>query len=492
MCDAATVEVLSFNGLGAADGCTNTVKLPITGVSLFNTIGGTLPECVWHLRNLTTLHLTGNGLTGTIISRLPDHSVIGDLSLSHNQFSGTIPPNMQVVRRVDLSHNQFSGGYENSVGVWRNNVVDLEINRLSGHLPVSKLELERDVNVLKGNMFSCDSIPANDEFSDDYICGSEDLNESLLVLGSALTVTCGVAILWLVAATVTPSSARAIGPCSFVHERMSELYKCMTAVDRISSVVDWTVQPIDVLRQKFIEVRRLFVRLLCVVLIVGVPVYLLRGIDVEAEFSTHSNTYAWFWTLAYTHGVEPSCLILASWFVTVTICFHRIVLAPLLEESPENEETQGTGPISSLAISESSCGDGDDDVPKSYATGSVKVRVGIVAALLTNGAITITVNALYIYATQQHLSGAILFSIQLCLAVFRLAYSRGAFPVLSLPIVDPIANIRFRLRLLVVNTLIIPCVVTAFASPSCFQVSFTFYIFSLSSCSVDVYLAYRA
>jgi hypothetical protein len=50
------------------------------------------------------------------------------------------------------------------------------------------------------------------------------------------------------------------------------------------------------------------------------------------------------------------------------------------------------------------------------------------------------------------------------------AYAYGMFPLLSGPILDPIANISYRLRLLTVNNLVIPCLVTAFRSPACFQV----------------------
>jgi hypothetical protein len=143
ICEARTIEVMSLNGLGAAEGCKNTVKFPISDVALFNTIGGTLPECIWHLRNLTVLHLTGNALTGKLVKQLPHYSRMTDLSLSHNKFSGEIPLDVQMVQKVDLSYNQFTGKYEDSTDndYWRNSQLNLEINRLSGQLPLSKLEM---------------------------------------------------------------------------------------------------------------------------------------------------------------------------------------------------------------------------------------------------------------------------------------------------------------------------------------------------------------
>ena len=35
------------------------------------------------------------------------------------------------------------------------------------------------LSILQGNLFSCNSIPQNDEFSRDYVCGSQNLNDSL-------------------------------------------------------------------------------------------------------------------------------------------------------------------------------------------------------------------------------------------------------------------------------------------------------------------------
>ena len=66
MCDARNVSVLSMDGLGAAKACKGSVELPLSGVTLFNTLEGSIPSCVWVLPLLQVLHLTGNGLTGSV------------------------------------------------------------------------------------------------------------------------------------------------------------------------------------------------------------------------------------------------------------------------------------------------------------------------------------------------------------------------------------------------------------------------------------------
>jgi hypothetical protein len=466
LCHASTVEVLSLNGLGAAEGCPNTVKFPFSGVSLFNAIGGTLPDCVWHLPLLTTLHLTGNGLTGGVISQLPNNSRIEDLSLAHNKFSGNIPLHVQQVQRVDLSYNQFSGKYDGGLSVepWMNRFLDLEINRLSGQLPASRLENVSNLNVLRGNMFSCDTIPDNDQYVNDYTCGSEDLNESLYVFGSALFVTSCVALVACLAVVLFASKPTLLPV--LVREPCGLLFSYMTCVGELKSTDIISLQPIVVLCEKFMQIKWLFVQLFFVMLAIGAPVYIARSSDVDGDISTHTNTYFWFWTLAYLRGVVPSSLMLVSWIVAITVCFHRIVLAPLLEQTSVAAASDCKDDVGCTSGRSSN----GDVVSTKRLSGWGKDNAGHAGIMLINASVVISVNTLYIYATQQPVSAFIRFCMQLSLAVFRLVYTFFVFPVLSRTIVDPIAKIVFRLSLLIVNNLVVPIVVTAFASPSCFQV----------------------
>jgi Leucine-rich repeat (LRR) protein len=86
LCGTRELQVLSMDGLGGAQGCKHEYVIPITGVSLFNTLDGTVPACLWRLKNLTVLHLASNGLVGSIMQR--DYSgyesSITDLSLGTN------------------------------------------------------------------------------------------------------------------------------------------------------------------------------------------------------------------------------------------------------------------------------------------------------------------------------------------------------------------------------------------------------------------------
>jgi hypothetical protein len=97
--------------------------------------------------------------------------------------------------------------------------------------------------------------------------------------------------------------------------------------------------------------------------------------------------------------------------------------------------------------------------------------VHIGAAFAFNACVTVAVNVMYIYSTQLALGAAVHFGIQLSLSIFRLLYVVVAFPLLSRSIrSSAVENIRFRFMLLTINNLLIPCVVTALTSDSCFQV----------------------
>ena len=95
---------------------------------------------------------------------------------------------------------------------------------------------------------------------------------------------------------------------------------------------------------------------------------------------------------------------------------------------------------------------------------------GCILALLVNILVSITINTLYIITIQQSLSPSENFGVQIFLATFRLLYSSFVIPFLSKVQTDLVKKIRFKGLLQLTSNLIIPCVATLFASPSCFQV----------------------
>ena len=340
LCNARQVEVLSLNGLRAAEGCSNSVVFPLSGVGLFNTVGGTVPSCVWDLRNLSVLHLTGNGITGALIHTLPAHSQIADLSLSHNQLSGTISLDILNIASLDLSYNQLGGEFDRRAQFMPDSNINLEINRLSGQLPVPGLESVSNgsLSILRGNLFSCNSIPGNDEFSRDYVCGSLNLNDSLFVFVSAFG---GLAVLVLVLvcwACVCGEKHHQHQLVAALHARGVLLWTYLTYLqdwdtpgglinNKCSSpAVAAVVRKIVLLSGTFIEIMQHAVKLLLIILVGSSVLYIVKALDSSDTYTTHSQTYAWFWTLAYTRGVVPAGMLLMLWAVTISACFYCIVL----------------------------------------------------------------------------------------------------------------------------------------------------------------------
>ena len=173
LCAMKKVQVLSLNGLGGAGGCPNSVKIPLLGTLLQSIETAEIPSCLWRLKNLTTLHLSGNGYRGEISMTRPA-SRLNDISLSHNRLGGTIPVAVQTMKKIDLSRNRLVGHVN---GVANNSNVDTtlhaQVNRLSGRLPIHDLQQVTDVDILQGNMFSCETIPQNDVSNSGYICGKK-------------------------------------------------------------------------------------------------------------------------------------------------------------------------------------------------------------------------------------------------------------------------------------------------------------------------------
>lgn len=461
ICSATQAEVLSMNGLRAAEGCEDRAVFPLSGVALFNTIGGTIPHCVWLLKNLTVLHLVGNGLSGSLINTIPTYSQLEDLSLSRNQLTGTIPTDFFEVIHLDLSFNQFAGEYLDRTLSSLSSGINFEINRLSGQLPLSGIEEMSNTSslkILRGNMFSCNSIPDNDAYSSDYVCGSLHLNYSFISFASAVGICVAMLTVMLILNCDDTFGAKGGSKWQYL---VALLWPCENSIHNVdlsvyNEVYSHFLHKIAMLNGIFGKVMRLAVHLLVVVMAGSMPLYVLKALDTGGQYSTHSHTYSWFWTLAFMRGEVPAVLLIILWASAVVACFFRILVFEARRGS-STENTEGCHNYTGVGVR---CSD------TSYRNRSIY----IIVAFVLNAGIAVTVNALYIYSTQQALSASIHFSLQLSLSIFRILYTVFALPLLSKSISSTIMNVRFRFFLLTINNLLIPCVVTALTSDACIQV----------------------
>ena len=179
-----SLEVLILDGLHAAIACQKPLFFNSYHVTL---IPNQIPSCLFtSFEYLTTLHLSGNGYTGSLphVKHLTPFLI--DLSISHNLLTGIIPNAFlsHVWTTLDLSFNTLAGTLTESMYSFHDlhSALYLNINRLSGTIP-SQLRSAKNIRLLSGNIFICDaakqSLPQNDEYRGSYQCGSDSINDAI-------------------------------------------------------------------------------------------------------------------------------------------------------------------------------------------------------------------------------------------------------------------------------------------------------------------------
>ena len=195
ICSAGNIRTMTLNGLSSNKQCENQRFLP--GLLLKDYMHGSIPLCVWSLANLRSFHISGNRFSGEI-GGLPVNSVLDELSLSHNHFTGSLPVSIQQksYSLFDVSYNTFTGNIDDIVVSNTSRTLKTNLNRLSGH--ISKEFSQADLttlDILRGNMFDCQNIPSADEHSKTYECGSSNLDNALYFVSACI-------LFWLIVVAI--------------------------------------------------------------------------------------------------------------------------------------------------------------------------------------------------------------------------------------------------------------------------------------------------
>ena len=230
ICSSTSLISIALDGMGSANKCQKPILPGVPYFSQFRNqkaIHGEIPPCIFQLPNLQTLHLSGNGLSGTLPSSLNDPSNITPtlqvLSIAHNSLSGSIPLGIQqrVWSTLDLSFNKFSGILDDSFQrVASNASVSLNINRLSGDIPEAFLQSDGNVSMLDGNIFFCKSdlgtgknmgLPQQDPDYHIYSCGSDSVTRSIFIWFGVACIVVAAVMVWISIIYYTNSNSSSAG-----------------------------------------------------------------------------------------------------------------------------------------------------------------------------------------------------------------------------------------------------------------------------------------
>ena len=200
-----TLSELVLDGLHSASSCQQRAFPTIknSGIVMYSGVHGTLPSCIFQIPSLTKLHIGGNALHGTL-ANVPYTTSLIEFVATTNEFTGEVPSSLwqSNVNVLDLSFNRLRGTLPSDMLPAlraENASLKLRVNQLSGDIP-SILSNLSDINILEGNMFSCDftrsQLPSHDPKESTYNCGSNATNDSFIVflLASALM---GCLIWWI-------------------------------------------------------------------------------------------------------------------------------------------------------------------------------------------------------------------------------------------------------------------------------------------------------
>ena len=203
----------------------------------------------------------------------------------------------------------------------------------------------------------------------------------------------------------------------------------------------------------FVENITSISHVICFVSVLGIalclPTYIMKILEDGSSNVTHStreHVYRWQLSYTYTSGWVPALILLLVWAVVVSITIHSFLRYKAMQGLNQRDST------------------GVENGPSKSAWMLVFLM------FLINLVVVGAVNGAYVYTTLIKLSSSSRLGIQIAVAAFKFCYSFGVLPSYLLrPIGDSKQGTGILLSASLMNSLLIPCAVTALTSPSCFQ-----------------------
>jgi Leucine-rich repeat (LRR) protein len=541
ICHAIEVSTFSMDGLGSARHCKKHGVIPFTDVSLGKMMEGSIPECVWKLSKLATLGLAGNGLTGTIGNDSALNRLV-KLVLSHNYLSGTIPTwllEKQTLLSLDLSHNKLTGDLDqmNKISYWNKSIereLNLGVNRLSGQTPSNVDGANIKLNILSGNLFGCQHIPADDINSEYYVCGSSEYDQSMTVLGVLIGFMILLTICLMILIIISPHTLFTNKTNSiriwWENQRVSfpqlvkySRYYLNETITPMTRGVEETMtrgdeetmtrgdeetmtrgdeetmtrgdeeikRTMNQFGKSLVDLMRLFLIMTFTIVFCSIPLYILKGMD-NNSFVTHSHQYRWYYSIAYFSGCLPAIFLMGFGLISMLVL---LVSLSYLFKTCQNENSksennkreleqqqQQQSPIHRILRREPN--DENDD-PVMIPTANEKMMMDknqifdfnclriffyLSFIFLLNLLIVGNINGFYINSTtRQDLPTSSRIIIQFNLSLFIILWKLTIRSLVPNQIQNTLSEIKFISCLEMINSVLIPCLVTALTSPTCYE-----------------------
>lgn len=335
ICNLRSVVALGLDGLHSAIECESTVWYQsIIGNQILvidkPVLKNGIPNCLFNLPLLQTLHLAGNGLTGSLQKNIQISLSLNELTLSHNLLTGTIPHTIQEHKswiNLDLSFNKLNGIlFNNFTDCNENCTLSLKGNRLSGEIPPSLLISSKSgsIAILSGNMFTCnpfnENLPRDDYDEKIYSCGSTTFNNAIFVWVFVLALSFIIILV-----------------CERTNISKQIKFAFRKIKDYTNAFDDSTTVNLQQLNLLFRNIQYQFGIILIIGVIVLSSVYGYIGL----YFSTYTYRYAWMISGLFLSGKTPGILLFII-FLLFLLYFphslHRNIIIIFEEEEIVQEE----------------------------------------------------------------------------------------------------------------------------------------------------------
>lgn len=372
ICEASQLTALVLDGVATAPACRQYIFTPHTYFDAFtleHSLSGTIPQCIFSMQSIETLHLSGNALSGGLPHALNISTKLTDNVLSYNHLTGAIPFSMHhnTFNLLDLSVNRFKDSLPpDFMPIAANGSLYLQLNRLFGDVPNTLTSLA-NISVLDGNMFGCGrnrgSLPANDPQSQDYNCGSSNVDRSMLIWAVLL-------ILPIVGFAVFAVFVnRSQHPFALVSKWLTAFY----AIDETLRCNRAPCTAIIMMMRFLDAIRSIFFYLAMFITLIMLPVFVI----LSESYPVYTHSFSWLVSPVLLTGYTPAGIVAALFTILLCLAIH------LVETRVRSLEITGDkGPVATTVT-------GGENALISYG--------GMAVISIVNMAVMVTVDGVYVF-----------------------------------------------------------------------------------------------